>query len=510
MKSTIIKIMLPALMLTGIGCTDFDEINTNPNATTKVTSAMQASNLILGITRGPIATQKSFMQPFILGKYITWQEGQESFQYNRIQRGSFSRLELLKNITPMINQAETPELKNAYTALGHFISAWQFFLTTLQMGDIPYSEAIKGESEGIIKPKYDTQKQVFAGILAELDQANDLFAKGADFGGDPIYNGSVDKWQRLSNSFQLYVLITLSAKTADTDLKVIEKFKTVAARPLMRSYSDNFALAYLDKDGQKYPWVNINSSNPSVIYPMLTSTLLDPMKAMKDRRLFYFGKPSAVKIAAGTAVSDWNAYPGAEPSAPFPSLQTMRATKDFTDLNDRYADLFNAEPVGLFNYWDLQFTLAEAAVRGWIPEPAATYYNAGITQSMKFVANYTPDNAKYHHNMKITDAYITEYLAGVALTGTAESKIEQIIGQKYIADFLHCVNFTAWFDNRRTGYPKFILNTSTNLNNPNTAFPLRWLYPTNEISYNGENMSAAVASQFGGNDNTLGVMWLLK
>ncbi|MCE7040128.1 SusD/RagB family nutrient-binding outer membrane lipoprotein [Dyadobacter sp. CY312] len=511
MKRHILKYIIAILILTGTSCSDFDEINTNPNATTQVTSQMLASNMILAITRSSISNQKTFLQPFILGKYITWQEGgQESFQYNRLPRASFERLELLSNIKPMIGYAETEKLANSYTALGHFIRAWQFFLTTMQLGDIPYSEAILGETEGVIKPKYNTQKQVFQGILNELDLANELFAKGNDFGGDPIYNGDIDQWQRLANSFQLYVLINLSKKSADKDLNIIEKFKIVATRPLMRDANDNFALTFSDLDGQKYPWVNINSSNPSVIYPMLTANLLNPLKDMKDRRLFYFAKPSSVQITAGKKVSDWDAYPAAEASAAFASLQAMRASKDFTDLNDRYADLFNAEPVGLYTFWDLQFTMAEAAVRGWISESAKTFYEAGISSSMNFIATKTPNNPKYNHEMPITDSYIAAYLPTVALKGTDEARIQQILSQKYIAGFMHSTNYSAWFDNRRTGYPKFILNSSTNLNTPNTQFPVRWLYPSNEINYNGENMSAAVTSQFAGNDNTNGVMWLLK
>ncbi|MGN6264286.1 MAG: SusD/RagB family nutrient-binding outer membrane lipoprotein [Ginsengibacter sp.] len=36
-----------------------------------------------------------------------------------------------------------------------------------------------------------------------------LFASGAQFEGDFIYNGNVDQWQRLTNSFELNVLMQL-------------------------------------------------------------------------------------------------------------------------------------------------------------------------------------------------------------------------------------------------------------------------------------------------------------
>lgn len=77
-------------------------------------------------------------------------------------------------------------------------------------------------------------------------------------------------------------------------------------------------------------------------------------------------------------------------------------------------------------------------------------------------------------------------------------------------NFMHGVDYNAWFENRRTGYPYFKLNSSTNLNNPNTMFPKRWLYPISEINYNGEHLTEAVTRQYGGSDNTSGEMWILK
>jgi len=190
--------MLALVVIAAISCSKFDEINTNPNKPTQVSSAMLATNMILDITRDDIGGQKGFMQPFLLGKYVTWGEGQEDNQYNKFGRTDFDRLTLLRNIPSMIAFAQTEETKTSYAGLGHFISAWQFFYTTMQVGDIPYTEAVKGESDGVIKPEYDLQKTVFLGILNELDSADVLFSQGADFDGDPVYGGSTDNWRRLS------------------------------------------------------------------------------------------------------------------------------------------------------------------------------------------------------------------------------------------------------------------------------------------------------------------------
>lgn len=520
MKSTFFKYiwLLPALVMINSGCEKFDQINTNPNQTSQVSSAMLATNMILSITDGDIAINKSFMQPFLLGKYLTWGENQEGYQYNRIARTNFDRITLLRNVKPMIDFAPDEFLQKSYTALGHFIRAWEFFYTTMQVGDIPYTDAVKGETDGIIQPKYDDQKTVFMGILNELDEANTLFAEGADFAGDPIFEGKTDNWRRVVNSFQLYVLINLYKKTSDADLRVAERFKEIVAnRPLMRDYKDNFALAYTATAGQNYPWSDVPSGSGNSFvksnYTMLATTLINPLKDLQDRRLFYFARPSAVKLAAGLSQSDYDAYPGAEPSNSFTNLQALRLSKDYADINLRYVQLVNAEPVSMLSYWDTQFILAEATLRGWISgTPAQAYYANGIINSMRFIVNYTPNTADYHHNMVMDEAYITAYpsTAAVALTGSSQDQIRQIITQKYLSDFLHSCNFGAWYENRRTGYPAFILNSDTNLNDPTTNFPLRWQYPSDELSYNTVNMNAALASQYSGADDVNKAMWILQ
>ncbi|PSL50024.1 SusD-like starch-binding protein associating with outer membrane [Chitinophaga niastensis] len=518
MKNNTLKYILsiPLVMVMSAGCSKFDTINTNPNRTTQVSAAMLATNMILNITRSDISSTKGFMQPFLLSKYLTWGEGQEGFQYNKFGRANFDRITLLRNIPPMIANAPDDGLRKSYSALGHFIRAWQFFQVTMRVGDIPYAQAVKGESENIIQPAYDTQKNVFMGVLNELDSANLLFAQGTDFSGDPIYGGKVDNWRRLTNSFQLHVLMNLYKKTSDGDLKVVERFKDIVAnRPLMRTYADNFALTYTSAAGQNYPWSDVpaGSGNSFVKsnYTMLSATLINPLKSLQDRRLFYYAKPSQVKIAAGKLASDWDAYVGAEPSNSFPDLQTMRLSKDYADLNNRYVNLVNAEPVSVFSYQELQFVLAEATLRGWISgAPAQSYYAAGITNAMKFTAAFTPDLEDYHHNMKIDDNYIQTYITAVALTGSVQNQLSQIITQKYLAGFLQGCNYNAWYEQRRTGYPVFVLNSATNLNTPTTQFPVRWLYPSNELSYNNANLDAAIQSQFGGSDNVNAVMWLLK
>ncbi|MDR6197702.1 SusD/RagB family nutrient-binding outer membrane lipoprotein [Siphonobacter sp. SORGH_AS_0500] len=510
---TIFKTLLVTSLTIGAltSCSKFEELNTNPDAAVNATAPMIATNLILNITDNTISSGKSFLQPAMLGKTVLYTEFPEDYQYNYLGRASFDGLVVLTNVEKMIGYAQEGTEKNAYTALGKFIRAWKFYSLTMQVGDIPYSDALKGESD-VIAPKYDSQKDVFAGILKELDEADQLFAKGATFQGDPIYNGDVTKWRKMVNTFELQVLLSLYKKTSDTDLRVIERFKSiVASRPIFQSNADNFQLVYSDKANQRYPFYKLG--NPSIIYPMVSQVPVAILKDLQDYRLFYYANPSSVQVAAGKAVSDYAAYIGTDPSMTYSDMTRIYTSKDYSALNSRYTELPDSEPVYLLSYAMLKFMLAEATLRGWISGTSVeTYYNEGITAAMKFTASHTPDNVLYHHNRVITDAYIANYISSdkVKLNGNTEQQLSQIITQKYLSTFLQAPNNDAFYENRRTGYPKFPINTASNNNTPADKLPIRWLYPQKELDYNTSQVKAAINSQYGGSDDFNQQMWLLK
>ena len=494
-----------------VGCNDFDKINTNPDKPLETTAPWLATSMITDVSSSAIGGGRGFLSHWGLSKYGTYMgQGQEGITYNLLDRVSFSEFNTLRNIHPMLEVVNSlsPELSDSYKALCHFIRAWQFFQLTMMVGDIPFSEGASG-NDGFIKPKYDTQKEVFAGILNELEQANTLFANGANFTGDFIYNGNVDKWRRLVNSFELYVLMNLYKKTSDTDLNVVNKFKEVAQRPLMRDFNDNFAVTYRNMSGQAYPWSHTAiQANPLNINTMLGATYINLLLSNQDRRLFYVAEPSAALLAQGKVASDFDAYEGIEMSDSFEATIDQRNKGEFSDLNRHYVDDATAEPVGLLCHWNVEFLLAEAALRGWITNDAQTHFANGIKSSMSFYAHYV--DAKYAHGVTMDETYINAYPATVALAGSTEDKIKQIICQQYMAGFLQN-RFMAWFEFRRTGYPEFVLNPNSNLNpTDNTKFPTRWMYPQNEINYNRENLEIAVQRQYSGSDDFNGIMWILK
>jgi hypothetical protein len=127
-------------------------------------------------------------------------------------------------------------------------------------------------------------------------------------------------------------------------------------------------------------------------------------------------------------------------------------------------------------YAELQFLLAEAAEKGFIKEPAALIYNAGIHASYEY------------YKVAVPVGYLTK--ADVALNGT--DNLRKIITQKWISNFM--TGYEAWFDVRRTGFPRMTI-PKDNLNAD--RYPVRFRYPDIEQAANKQNYSEA-ASRIGG------------
>lgn len=500
--------LLAGLIGVNVSCSKFDDINTNPESTDKVTSAMLATRIILNLANQ--GSQKSFLQPYMLNKNIAWTEFVEGYQYNGFGEGSVS-LTSVNDAQFMVEFAGTEELAKSYEGLMYFARASKFFESTMNLGDIPYSDALKGETDKLYFPKYDTQKEVFIGILNELEMADNAFAAGEDFEGDPIYKGSTEQWRKLVNTYTLHVLMQLSKKESDADMDVKNRFQQILTnKPVFESNADNFELVRSDKSGQQYPFYKVG--NNYTIYPTSSTEIIDRLKDRQDRRVFYYANPSPVKLKGGLTASDFDAYVGLDPSMVYDNLLDQKNTNDYSKLNDRYTEIPEGEPIQQLSYAQFCFIVSEAATRGWVGESALDWYKKGVEASMKFIFANTPNTAKYHHNMPLNDAYVSSYMNKLddLFPATAEAQIEEIITQKYLASFLQS-EFNTYYDYRRTGYPKWKINPSSSLNSEDpTKVPVRWRYPSSEFNYNAQNVDEAVQRQYGGVDGVNKVMWLLQ
>ena len=402
--------LIGALVATGMlcSCSNFDDLNTNPDSPTTVTPEMLATKLILGTTKP--STSKAFFNSNFLMKQLAWGEGSVDYQYNKMGRSGFGGYTSLVNGVKMVELADDNN-PNAFQALNKFVKAFTVFYISMEMGDVPYSDALQGET-GNITPKYDSQKDVMLQILDDLEEAYTLFGQAKKFDGDPVFGGDVNKWQKTVASFELKVLMNLSRVADDADLKVKERFATIVSnKKLMESNDDNYQLVFSEKKGQRYPMYKDDFNYN--MYPMLSTTIVDVMKQNQDYRLFYIAEPSDAKVKAGIDASSWDAYIGVNPSLPFHEISEKYSSDNFCNLNLRYKNNAAGEPFITVGYADQCFILAEAAVRGWISGSADTYYKKGIEASMRFIADHTPEN--YAHGRVLTDEVIADFLQNPAI-----------------------------------------------------------------------------------------------
>ncbi|MBK5207920.1 MAG: SusD/RagB family nutrient-binding outer membrane lipoprotein [Flavobacteriaceae bacterium] len=494
------------LLLVVGSCSNFDDLNDNPDATTEGNAAMLCTNVVLRITEFGGKDSKAMISDNALPKYVGYaNEGQLASQYNLIGGSSFGAMTILPNIDKMIEYATGSTMENSYRGVGKFATALMFYNLTMEMGDIPYSEANLGQN-GVYKPKYDSQETVLIGVLNDLVEADQFFATGITFTGDPTpYNGNPEKWRKATNALALKVLMSLSKKETVASLDVKNRFATiVAAGNLMDASTGFYGLNYSATN--KHPISGTNDLFTSKT--ILSSLLVENLKLLNDNRLFYFGEPAVAEITAGKLMSDPAAYIGVDVEMNYSQMNLNHSAGLYSLLNKRYLSQEATEPLRKITYAEQELILSEAVIRGWITGSAQTHYENGVKAALTDVMEVT---SSFAHEKAITSTYINTYFVGeAAFKATTSDQLKQIWMQRYILNFMQEAQ-SSFFEYRRNTYPIFPINVATSLNTENlSGIPMRWTYPSSENSVNRENLIIALDRQYEGYDEINKIMWVLK
>ncbi|WP_339737460.1 SusD/RagB family nutrient-binding outer membrane lipoprotein [uncultured Sunxiuqinia sp.] len=496
-------------LITAVSCDNFEEINTDPNKTNAVTPAMLATQTLKDSYRFWNPNPSDFTSGNLFNKHITMMETNPNpgqYFYSYYPYGSFGAFTRLTDLNFMVQFAAGSQYETAYEGLAKFLKAWYGYNMTLDMGDIPYSEAGMA-TEGITRPKYDKQADVFAYILADLQEAESLFAQAVNFDGDIMYGGKVAKWQKLCNAMQLKVIQTISKKaTADQKARFAA---IISSGNLMSSNDDSFMLQFSENPNATYPmWNGEERRN----YTGVSELTVNSLKNFNDRRLFYFAEPAAAEITAGKAASDYSAYVGAPTELAAEQLALNNAAGKYSKLNKRYVEFRDGDPMLYFSYAEQCFIIAEAIEEGWVSGNAQIYYENGVKAQLQYYMNM-PHTADFVHGMAIDQAYIDGYFTGNAAYATGGSKtdrLQQIWTQRWLIDFFqgNGGNYQLFL---RTGYPVYPLDPTTSLNPEDpTKYPKRWMYPTDEQTKNPINYQQAIDEQYNGFDGINQTPWWLQ
>jgi hypothetical protein len=473
-----------AFIVLANSCREFEELQNDPNRAVQTHPSLILTNLEVSTFR------VIDVGAALASRMMVFTDGTASEQYYNWQRAGFGRYSNLRQSAKMKEEAERLSLEN-YLPLALFFNSVHIVEITKVFGDVPYSEAVQATT-GKYNPAYDTQQDIYLRVLDDLREAsNALDPANGEIAGDIIYAGDILKWKKLINSYSLRILMSLSNKPNNQTLDVINRFQEIVGNPdqypIFTSNGDNAALHFHDLADNRYPYLDNN--NFKTAYYMEES-FVDLLKANSDPRLFTFAdaKPQGSSLPP----DDFDAYGGLDGSAPLAENTNRLVNGEGSRADSRYYDDPVNEPSVLIGYAEVEFTLAEAAARGWITADPAEHYENGIRASFDFY--------------DLAEAEQDSYLQEPGVVYDPSKGIEQIVTQKYINFFLNG-GWEPFFNHLRTGFPAFSVDGGGVLNNGQV--PKRWMYPQEELQLNTENVQAAIQRQYPGGDNINGVMWLL-
>ena len=394
-----------------------------------------------------------------------------------------------------------PENVNRRAAV-EILRVLDFHQETDKMGDLPYSEAMKGLD--VLKPKYDTQKSIYTAMLTELETALKSMdaTKPNVFGNaDPYFKGDVAKWKK----FGYTLMARLGMRMSDVDPAAAKSWvEKAVAGGLMTAFSDIAYIKYANVTGQMNPRVNTyiagdftSPGGDNVEGSKWAGKFIDHLKATSDPRLPVI---SVVWVPNGSTYTPDNT-PAKQRGMVNGSINTRPSDFDtYSEPSLLYID--RGSPIITMGPAEAYLIVAEAAARGWnVGSTAEAAYNNAVRQAMAQWALW-PTVAP--HSGTITTAQVDAYLAAnpYPLAGTLAQQIQTISTQKWIS--LLGDDYEVWSNWRRTKYPVFNYANWTNTAGQKVSYPgnvtagkmfRRFSLPITEKNVNGVNYLEAIKRQ---------------
>ena len=460
MLKKIAYITLFAVALTS--CSDtLDDINKNPNAT----ETPLAPYLLTGTLKQGAdlywGADNNFNASLLFVQHWAKVQYTEPNRYD-VSNTSFTTLwntgyaTLITDLNTILKFPDQQANPN-YKGIALTLRSWAFLLLTDAYGSIPYKEA------GLkVTPAYNTQKEVYTGLLEDLKQAQSLLnPTSGSVTGDLAYKGDISKWKKLVNSLRLRIALRIS-----------DREPALAKQAAIDATTDAAGVISNNNETFKFTYTSSPQQNPASAWFetrddfRISKTLVDKLNEFSDPRLpVYAQLPTDASVgkyvggANGLSNSDANSQGFAKTSKPGAYFLT------------------SSSPAVIVSYSEVLFNLSEAVARGYIAGDAEQLYKNAITASF--------------NQFGITDATtISNYLNQAAVKYDAANYAKSIGTQKWIAFFGQGLDaFAEW---RRLDYPVLKAGPATVLNG---QIPSRFFYPGTEQSLNGASYQTAVSAQ---------------
>lgn len=487
-------IILLAIFITMGSCDNgFEEINVNPTKPTQLDPSTKLTFIQL-YTGGSSYVAYLFWNVIHLMQNIQHLNNTSyvSFLYKEGNTHQFFEEQFsntVKNIVDLEVQLEASDSPTAATdlAIARVQKVLIFSRLTDIYGDIPYSEAGKGFLEGIRFPIYDKQSDIYADMLATLENSAATLSSsaGSSYGSaDLLFGGDVGKWEKFANS----LMLRLAMRMVKVDNAAAQAWATKAINGGVMTGNEDIAYTqYENSANDGGPNVNpltkcFTSRGPTQV--KISKTLMDFMKDRNDPRV-------SVLCSTVDGNTDFDLQFGQDINDP--NRGNANSKPNINIFGGSGVIIYDA-PFFFQTYAEVELMLAEAAERwGLAGGDVEGHYNAGVTAAMEYLA-------LYGHGVDISPAQINDYLA--ANPFVPAQALKMINEQYWVATFGNGLEtFSNW---KRSGYPELIpADVATTLTGG--KIPRRLPYPGSEKLNNPDNVAAAIEQQ--GGDGLLTRMW---
>lgn len=294
MKIFINKMLLVAAVLavTMQNCTFKEEIDTDPNNPKEapINALLTPAELLVAYTWGGNMSRYNGMftqqlegddrQALTIYNY-TFQRSDTDDPWDNLYRA-------MLNCRDIINLAGITS--PYYSGVAKVLMANSLGSLTSMYGDVPFSEALKGDKQ-IIQPKFDNQEQIYVTIqtllseaITELGTPNTGAAPGVD---DIIFNGNRSRWIATAHALKARYYLHTAKRNASAYTDAI-----ASAQAALTATFPGFKLTF---DGTsattQAPWYQWRTQRDDIIP---NAFMFNKMNAIADPRIpRYFGVTTA-------------------------------------------------------------------------------------------------------------------------------------------------------------------------------------------------------------------------
>lgn len=541
-KSKVLSYLLAIGMVFSVGsCDIFDlDINTDPNNPSSASLSLLLTNAQYNLAATFAGGLNNMAHGFmgITTSFDDFDMTNVSWNgtWNSLYSGPLTDLERL------IEAAEAQGNNPRYLGIGQVLKAYYFSLMVDLWGNVPYSEAFKGD-RGIKEPVYDDDEAIYADLLSLTDDAIANFAQTSAITvqGDIMYGGSIAAWNRAAHSLKLKLLI----QTRRVNTNAAAQIQAVInADAYIKTGAQDFQFKFsrLQNPDNRHPWYQngyaggeagfsyfghqymlemLLNRDPRTPYyfKRQTTTILNPEEptdkqtipcSQRDDCIYgyfvanptitnlLFGvNPSGLSSSQAAFLAGWFGRDRSDPSG-IPNDNPLRTTVGAypaAGLFDDVAELGgNNKGAGdgifpMISSWMVKFYLAEAMITLGVTVPGETQTSLlqkALTEQIAKVqsvgAAADPEGVAaagaWPITYKTAATFIADVVAGYPGAGDQNQRLQYLMKQAWFANFGN--GFEIYNAFRRTGFPNDI---QTPLQLPR-QFALRLPYAQDELNLN--------------------------